>query len=122
MLNYWERRLDICNTCLQPLSISRTFDGHPSMLSISIAGMMTKIDKEILFESVRYSIFAVGYRGAMHFISLIRLQNEIFEYDGMIQDGLLRLVGNSIDLLTNEIIYTSNRKMKAVLIWYTKMS
>lgn len=122
MYNYWERRIDTCKTCLQPLDVFRTFEGHPSMLCLSVAGMTTRIDKEILYEGAHYHIFAVGYRGAMHFIAWIRLQNEIFEYDGMIQNGLLRRVGSNPEILTNEIIDTKNRQMKAVVLWYTRLS
>ena len=120
MSNYWDRRLDKCRTCSQPLTIFRTFDGHPSLLTVRIARMMCSIDKEILYEGVIYSIFAVGYRGGMHFIALIKLQNEIFEYDGMVQDGLLRHVGNNVELFTNIIHQTTSTEMKAMIIWYLR--
>ena len=42
------------------------------------------------------------------------------KYDGMIQDGLLRHVGNNVEVFANEIIDNSKRPMEAVVIWYTK--
>jgi hypothetical protein len=120
IFNYWARRIDMCKTCANPLAVFRTFNGHPAIITVSIAGMTTRIDTNILYGEVQYSIFAVGYRGDMHFIALIKLQNEIFEYDGMIQNGLLRRVGNATDNFGNEIHDTTNRTIKAVVIWYTK--
>ena len=90
------------------------------MLTIRVAGMMTRIDQEILYKGVKYSVFAVGYRGFLHFISWIRLQNEIFEYDGNNKCGLLIRVGDNVELFTNEIIDQKNRLMKAVVVWYTR--
>jgi hypothetical protein len=58
----------------------------------------------------------------MHFIAWIKLQNEIFEYDGMVQDGLLRRVGNNVELFSNEILDTTSRQMKAIAIWYIRSS
>ena len=73
IFNYWNRRIDLCHTCSQPLNVSRAFNNYPIMLTIRVAGMMTTIDQEILYEGVKYSIFAVDYRGFLHFIAWIRL-------------------------------------------------
>ena len=91
-------------------------------MTVSVADMNTYIDESVYFEGIHYSIFAVGYRGHAHFISWMKVENEIFEYDGMVQRGLLRRVGVSVNILKNEITDTSNRRMKAVTVWYSKSS
>lgn len=122
MTNYWERRVDKCLSCKNPLNVTRKFIGHPAILTVSVADMNTYIDESVYFEGIHYSIFAVGYRGHAHFISWMKVENEIFEYDGMVQRGLLRRIGVSVNILKNEITDTSNRRMKAVTVWYSKSS
>lgn len=120
IVSYWARRVDLCRTCSTPLDIHRNFVVYPEMVTVSIAEMMTSIDKRLYFEGTQYSIFAVAYRGWSHFIALIKLQNEIYEYDGNSNLGKLRHFGIGDDCFTNVIGDTSNRLMKAVVIWYKK--
>ena len=122
MTNYLERRVDNCLSCKNPLDVTRKFIGHPAILTVSVADMNTCIDESVNFEGIHYSIFAVGYRGHGHFISWMKVENEIFEYDGMIQRGLLRRVGDSVNILKSVITDTSNRRLNAVTVWYSKSS
>ena len=52
----------------------------------------------------------------------MKVENENFEYDGMIQRGLLRRVGDSVNILKSVTTDTSKRRMKAVTVWYSKSS
>ena len=73
----------------------------------------TRIDEVITFENINYSVFAVAYRGNGHFMALIKLDNVIFAYDGMIADGMLRPA--QTDAFRND--YGS---MRAQMVWYTQ--
>ena len=115
MTNYWERRVDNCLSCKNPLDVTRKFIGHPAILTVSVADMNTCIDESVYFEGIHYSIFAVGYRGHGHFISWMKAENEIFEYDGMIQRGLLRRVGDSVNILKSVITDTTECSNSLVL-------
>lgn len=92
------------------------------MIAISVDDMITAIDKTVFFENCEYSIFAVGYRGHAHFIAFLKLDNDIFEYDGMKERGRLRPVENSTDYFKSVIKDLSRRTMNAVMIWYKKSS
>jgi hypothetical protein len=121
MENYWARRIHICPNCKVNLEVKRNFFANPLILAVSVAGMATEIDTILTFEGSTYDIFAVGYLGIGHLIAFIKVENEIFEYDGMYDNGKLHLVGNSVDSFQKEILGLKHRrKMKANMIWYMK--
>ena len=113
MANYWVRRIYVCPTCRSMMIAVRKFKRPPAVLVMSIAGMTTRIDEVITFENINYSVFAVAYRGNGHFMALIKLDNVIFAYDGMIADGMLRPA--QADAFRND--YGS---MRAQMVWYTQ--
>jgi hypothetical protein len=108
MHNYWMRRADVCHTCQIPLNVEREFIEHPTLLTVSVADMNTAIDQNVFFQNLEYSIFAVGYRSQSHFIALLKVDDNILEYDGMVRNGLLHHFGNTVDCFKSEIKDLSN--------------
>ena len=98
----------------------RIFGRAPAVLAVSIGGMNTAVDEIVVFEGSFYSIFAVAYRGNLHFIALIKINNHIFEYDGLVQGGLLRRVASDLHIFSNIYTSTSGSAMKAQIVWYKK--
>jgi hypothetical protein len=119
--NLWARRVHNCRHCFLPLDIQRNFIGDPELIAVSIAGAQTIIEEIIVVLDVQYSVFAVGYRGHLHFIAFIKHDGQVFEYDGQNQIGLLRPVVSDGQCFKNTITDSRQRIMKAQLVWYSKV-
>jgi hypothetical protein len=53
---------------------------------------------------------------------LIRLDDIVYEYDGMVKDGLFRQVGSDEYVFNNVYRDTLERDMKAQIVWYTQFT
>jgi hypothetical protein len=118
--NFWARRNHTCTLCNSLMTPIRNFIRAPAILAVSVNGMVTKIDQILNYEGAAYSVFSVAYRGEGHFIALIKLDDIVYEYDGMVNDGLLRQVASDEYVFNNVYRDTSRRIMKAQIVWYTQ--
>ena len=91
------------------------------MIVVSIAGAKTIAEDSIVVRDAQYSIFAVGYLGESHFIALIKHDGQVYEYDGQVNDGELRVFKPYCQRFKNTIIDSKKRIMKAQLVWYSKV-
>lgn len=119
--SHWTRRIHDCSHCSLPLNIERDFIGSPEMIIVSIAGAKTIAEDSIVVRDAQYSIFAVGYLGESHFIALIKHDGQVYEYDGQVNDGELRVFKPYCQRFKNTIIDSKKRIMKAQLVWYSKV-
>jgi hypothetical protein len=120
--NFWARRNHTCKVCGTVTTPVRKFIRPPFILAISVNGMGTKIDQILNFEGANYSVFAVAYRGENHFNALIKLDDIVYEYDGIVRDGLFRQVASDEYVFNNVYRDTSKRAMNAQIVWYTQFA
>ena len=120
--NFWARRNHTCTVCNSVMTPMRKFARPLAILAISVNGMETKIDQILHDQGATYSVFAVAYRGESHFNALIRLDDIVYEYDGMVKDGLFRQVGSDEYVFNNVYRDTLERDMKAQIVWYTQFT
>ena len=97
-----------CKDCGNDLLLIRKFRAAPSVIVVSVAGIIIALDDVIRFDGSSYTIFAVAYRGNFHFNASVKLDNNIYEYDG--------LTGEFNNVYTD----ASNNNMKSQLVWYKK--
>lgn len=88
------------------------------MIVVSTAGAKTIVEDSIVVRDVQYSIFAVGYLGESHFIALIKHDGQVYEYDGQVNDGELRVLKPYCRRLKNN---SKKKVIKAQLVWYLEV-
>lgn len=121
--NFWARRNHTCTVCNSVMTPMRKFGRPPAILALSVNGMETKIDQILHDQGATYSVFAVAHRGESHFNSLIKLDEIVCEYDGMVKDGLFLQVGSDeYVFLSNVFLYTLERDVNAQIVWYTQLT
>lgn len=93
MSKYWARKIHRCTQCKDLQHISRQFQTkNPIIIAFSLNLMDTPIAPSITFEGSTYDVFAVGYGVGAHFIARIRIDDDVYEYDGIKKHGLLQLI------------------------------
>lgn len=95
--NYWSKRFLKCGECHQNLKCHRNFINTPVLVTISRGDSNCFIDDIIEILKVRYRLFAVCYMkredscrtDEAHYIALIREDETIYTYDGLVKNGKL---------------------------------
>ena len=118
--NYWLKRTHKCKDCGSDLLLIRKFRAAPSVIVVSVGGINIALDDVIRFDGSSYTIFAVAYRGNFYFNALVKLENKIYEYDGCVQDGLIRHRSDMTGGFNSVYTDASNNNMKSQLVWYKK--
>ena len=81
--------------------------------------MDTLLDSKIKFQGSEYKTFAVAYCNTVHFIARIKMNDGVYEYDGISSQGRLNLL-ELHDPFTEKILTISGNKYKAQMVWYKK--
>lgn len=107
-----------CRFCEKNLNITRSKIRNPLVLLIDITNVtINDIDSEISFNSVSYTIYAVSYYyiDTFHFTAMLKINNKMYYYDGMSDEGKLSEVAQENFELTYK-----NSTLKANMLWYIK--
>jgi hypothetical protein len=106
-----------CRFCKKTLKCTRSDITNPLVLLIDITKVtINDIHSEIFFNSVSYTINAVSYynNDTKHFTALLKIDNKMYSYDGMTDEGKLSEVAQE----NFEVTYSST--LIAQMLWYIK--
>ena len=119
--NYWNRRVQHCTECKQLLNVTRVFSNtNPLIIAVSVCRMPTLLDPTLCFKGSNYSIFAVAYTNETHFLARIKINDFVYEYDGMKVEGRLQIVTDTKPF-SEKIITISKKDYKSQMLWYKKI-
>lgn len=119
--NYFKSFSTKCETCNSKGStrtVTRTIEKIPEVLVIGIGVEKTvAINEKIKVKDTSYTIFAAAYFGEFdkHFIALLKLRNQIYEYDGMNEDGKLSVTAEK---RLPYMYQQQNKRRKVRMLWY----
>ena len=105
-----------CRCCKVNSKATRSECINPLVLLIDITKVTIKdIDSEISFNSASYTINAVSYynNDTQHFTAMLKIDNKMYLYDGMTDEGKLSEVAQESFELTH-----SNSTFIANMLWY----
>ena len=111
-----------CNSKYLTRLVTITIQKLPEVLVIAIGddGKIVAVNDKITVQDAFYTLFAGAYFGALdeHFVALLKLGNEIYEYDGLNEDGKLSV---TTEKRLPYLYKQKNNQRKVRMLWYKKV-